>query len=136
MNEFNIRKLQQTTYTAFPDPLSRPVALCERSFSIKFTHLQSWMLDKRHNPLRRFATILHLSHVVKRRRLENDLSHAIDPTGRVRRSCSMLCMLGKKISLHVLTDSACPQVTSAYFLHFSILSCHLITSCSTTVGKS
>ena len=71
-----------------------------------------------HNPLRRFAHILHLSQVFKRRSLEKDLSHAPDPTGRVRRRCSML--LGKTISLHFRTDSACPQATSANILHFSI----------------
>ena len=73
-----------------------------------------------HNPLRRFAHILHLSQVFKRRSLEKDLSHATDPTGRFGRRCSMLCMIGKEISIPVRTDSACPQATLAYFLHFSI----------------
>jgi hypothetical protein len=31
----------------------------------------------------------------------------------------MLCMLRKKIPLHVRTDSECPQATFVYFLHFS-----------------
>ena len=73
----------------------------------------------KHNPLRRFAPILHLFQAYKQRSLQKDLSYATDPIWRDRRSCSMVCMFLKNISLQ-----RCRMSTSAFGLFRAFL--HLL----------